>query len=49
VEDYDGQIGYEYLESYREMNRLQEQYDAKPGTASTGKPRNAGTAASTRN
>ncbi len=27
VEDYDGQIGYEYLESYREMNRVQEQYD----------------------
>jgi hypothetical protein len=27
VEDYDGQIGYEFLESYREMNRLQEQYD----------------------
>jgi hypothetical protein len=29
VEDYDGQIGYEYLESYREMNRLQEQYDGE--------------------
>ena len=29
VEDYDGQIGYEYLESYREMNRLQEQYDSE--------------------
>ncbi|HEX8530874.1 MAG TPA: hypothetical protein VF646_12675, partial [Cytophagales bacterium] len=31
VEDYDGQIGYEYLESYREMNRLQEQYDGETG------------------
>jgi len=29
VEDYDGQIGYEFLESYREMNRLQEQYDGE--------------------
>jgi hypothetical protein len=29
AEDYDGQIGYEYLESYREMNRLQEQYDGE--------------------
>lgn len=27
VEDYDGQIGYLFLESYREMNRLQDQYD----------------------
>ena len=29
VEDYDGQIGYEFLESYREMNRLQEAYDGE--------------------
>ncbi len=27
VADYDSEIAYEYLESYREMNRLQQQYD----------------------
>lgn len=27
MEDYDGELGYLYLETYREMNKLQEQYD----------------------
>ena len=29
MEDYDGEIGFLYLESYREMNLLQEQYDSE--------------------
>lgn len=27
VEDFDGQVGYLYIETYREMNQLQEAYD----------------------
>jgi hypothetical protein len=27
--DYDGVIGYEYIEAYREMNRMQEAYDTE--------------------
>ena len=27
LEDHDSRIQYEYLESFREMNRLQEEYD----------------------
>lgn len=29
VADYDGRIGYQYLEFFREMNRLQEAYDTE--------------------
>jgi hypothetical protein len=31
LEDYNSIIQYQYLESYREMNRLQEQYDGETG------------------
>ena len=36
LEDFDGELGYLYLESYREMNKLQEQYDQETGHGTNG-------------
>jgi hypothetical protein len=31
IDDYDSEIQYQFLESFREMNRDQEQYDEETG------------------
>lgn len=41
ADDYDSMIQYEYLESFREMNRIQERYDADTSSGAEGREQQA--------